>query len=215
VLRYLVSTNASETLVMLGAALANGTAPLTPMQLLWLNLVSDPLPALALGLEPPEADVLAYPPHDPRAPILTTRDFRRLLREGTVMTAATLAGYFLLGGTTGGARAGTVTFHGITFTQLLHAISSRSESHGILSELNRPANPTLYGAIAVSAGLQVLAQLLPATRRLLGLTPLGLVDVLGIAAIACGSTLVNSAIGSLVGDDRGPESAGATTGPRP
>ena len=58
VLRYLVSTNASETLAMLGAAVVGGGEPLTPMQLLWLNLATDALPALALGLEPPEADVL-------------------------------------------------------------------------------------------------------------------------------------------------------------
>jgi Ca2+-transporting ATPase len=179
---------------------------MTPMQLLWLNLASDPLPALALGLEPPEVDVLEYPPHDPRAPILTPYDFRRLLREGTVIAAPTLAAYFLLGGATGGPRASTVTFHGLTMAQLLHAISSRSESHGIAAEFNRPANPMLYGAIAASAGLQVAAQLIPATRRLLGLTPLGMVDILGIAAVALGSTLANDVIGYLVGDNRAPTS---------
>jgi Ca2+-transporting ATPase len=201
VLRYLVSTNASETLTMLGAALAGSSPPLAPMQLLWLNLASDPLPALALGLEPPEADVLDYPPHDPRAPILTRNDFRRLLREGTVMGAATLAGYYLLGGGAGGTRASTVVFHGLTLTQLLHAITSRSESRGIAAEINRPANVTLYGAIATSTSLQLVAQILPATRRLLGLAPLGLVDGLAIAAITLGSTLANNAIGRLTGDE--------------
>jgi Ca2+-transporting ATPase len=203
VLRYLVSTNASESLTMLGAALAGSSTPLTPMQLLWLNLASDPLPALALGLEPPESDVLGHPPHDPRAPILTPTDFRRLLREGTVMAAAPLAAFFLLGG---GARASTVTFHGLTIAQLLHAISSRSESRGIAAELGRPANPMLYGAIAASGALQIAAQLIPATRRLLGLTPLGVVDILSIGAVALGSTLANDAIGSLAGDNRGPAS---------
>jgi Ca2+-transporting ATPase len=88
VLRYLVGTNTSETMLMLGAAVAGLPAPLTPMQLLWLNLISDPLPALALGLEPPEPDVLEQPPHDPRAPILSPADFRHLLREGAVIGAA-------------------------------------------------------------------------------------------------------------------------------
>jgi Ca2+-transporting ATPase len=68
--------------------------------------------------------------------------------------------------------------------------------------MNRPTNLTLYGAIATSMGLQVAAQVLPMTRRLLGLTPLGFADMLGIAAIALGSTLANNAIGYLVGDDR-------------
>ena len=107
VLRYLVSTNASETFVMLGAALFGGTAPLTPMQLLWLNLASDPLPALALGLDLPEPDVLDAPPHDPRAPILGAADFRRILREGAVLGTGALAGYLLAGGAAGAAHART------------------------------------------------------------------------------------------------------------
>ena len=127
VLRYLVSTNASETFVMLGAALFGGTAPLTPMQLLWLNLASDPLPALALGLELPEPDVLDAPPHDPRAPILAAADFRRILREGAVLGAGALAGYLLAGGAAGAARARTIVFHGLTLSQIVHGISCRSE----------------------------------------------------------------------------------------
>ncbi|HEX2335186.1 MAG TPA: HAD-IC family P-type ATPase, partial [Hyphomicrobiaceae bacterium] len=151
VLRYLVSTNAAETFTMLGAAIAGGGEPLTPMQLLWLNLISDPLPALALGLEPPEATVLEQPPHDPQAPILSTRDFRHVLREGAVMGTAALAGYFFAGGAGNPARAGTLTFHGLTFAQLLHALSSRSETEGFAAELYRRPNPKLHATLAVSA----------------------------------------------------------------
>lgn len=201
VLRYLVSTNASETLTMLGAALAGSAAPLTPMQLLWLNLASDPLPALALGLEPPEPDVLDCPPHDPRAPILSVRDFRRILLEGSVMGIAALAGYFLSGA---GPRASTITFHGLTFVQLLHAITSRSESRGIIAELGRTGNPALYGAIAASGALQVAAQVFPTARRLLGLTPLGAADLLTIGAIVFGSTLVNNVLDHVLLDWEGP-----------
>jgi Ca2+-transporting ATPase len=197
VLRYLVSTNASETLTMLGAALVGAGAPLTPMQLLWLNLASDPLPALALGLEPPELDVLEVPPHDPRAPILTAKDFRRLLREGTIMAGTTLAGYALYGGMAGGARASTVAFHGITGAQLLHAISSRSEKNGFVAELSRTPNPPLYGAVSASLILQVAAQFIQVTRGFLGLVPLRGADLLAIAAIALGSTFLNDAVGYL------------------
>lgn len=204
VLRYLVSTNASETFAMLGAAIINGGEPLTPMQLLWLNLASDPLPALALGLEPPEVDVLDQPPHDARAPILTPTDFRHILREGLVIGSATLVGYFLIGGTAAGARASTITFHGLTMAQLLHAISSRSEARGFTAEFYRPRNQKLYAALAASAALQVAAQLFPATRRLLGLTPIGLAETFGIAGIAVGSTVLNDVIGYLLRDDSGP-----------
>ena len=204
VLRYLVSTNASETFTMLGAAIVGSGAPLTPMQLLWLNLASDLLPALAIGLEPPEADVLEHPPHDPRAPILAPVDFRHILREGAVMGTAALAGYFLSGGAAAAARASTVTFHGLTLAQLLHGVSSRSERRGFAAELYRPGNPKLYGAIAASGALQIGAQMFPATRRLLGLAPIGLTELLGIAGIALGATAANDAIGYLLRDDSAP-----------
>jgi Ca2+-transporting ATPase len=201
VLRYLVSTNASETLTMLGAALAGSAEPLTPMQLLWLNLASDPLPALALGLEPPESDVLDHPPYDPRAPILTVRDFRRILLEGTVMGTASLAGFFASGA---GPRAGTITFHALTMMQLMHAVTSRSETRGILAELGRAGNPTLYGTIAASAVLQVAVQAFPTTRRLLRLTPLGAGDLLRVGAVVLGSTLLNNVLDTVLLDWEGP-----------
>lgn len=204
VLRYLVSTNASETFVMLGAALFGGTAPLTPMQLLWLNLASDPLPALALGLEPPEPDVLDEPPHDPRAPILTRADFRRILREGAVLGGSALAGYLLAGGATGAAGARTIVFHGLTLSQIVHAISCRSETHGIEESLFRASNPALYGAVAASGALQLAVQLFPMTRRLFGLTPLGLGEGIGIAGMVIASTVANRLIGYLVHDDLSP-----------
>ena len=98
VLRYLISTSVSETFAMLGAAVLDGGVAMTSTQLLWLNIVGEPLPALALGIEEPEVDVLDQPPHDPRAPIVSTSDFRRLLLEGTVIGAGTLAGYYFAGG---------------------------------------------------------------------------------------------------------------------
>ncbi|MFA6206447.1 MAG: HAD-IC family P-type ATPase, partial [Methylocystis sp.] len=203
VLRYLVSTNASETIAMLGAALVGGE-PLTPMQLLWLNLATDALPAIALGLEPPEPDVLDRPPHDPKAPILAASDFRRILREGSVMGVAALIGYFSLGGGAGGARASTVTFHGLTCGQLLHSLACRSELRGLSSEVGRPPNSTLYGAVGATLLLQAGVQLFPLTRRLLGLSPLGAGDLLRIGAIALGSSLANDSIGRIADREEAP-----------
>ncbi|WP_246657208.1 HAD-IC family P-type ATPase [Methylocystis sp. B8] len=206
VLRYLVSTNASETIVMFGAALVGGE-PLTPMQLLWLNLATDALPAIALGVEPPEADVLDKPPHDPKAPILAASDFRRVLREGSVMGAAALASYFSLGGGAGGARANTVTFHGLTCGQLLHSLSCRSELRGLSSEIGRPPNATLYVGVGATLLLQAGVQLFPFTRRLLGLSPLGAGDLLRIGAIALGSSLANDIIGRIANREAAPPRA--------
>jgi Ca2+-transporting ATPase len=198
VLRYLVSTNASETFIMLAAAMFARGEPLTPMQLLWLNLVSDPLPALALGLEQPDPDILDQPPHDPRLPILTPADFRHVLREGATMGGAALAGYVIAGGSANLTRAGTVTFHGITLAQLLHAIVSRTETGGMRAGLLQPPNGKLFGALAVSASMQVFAQFFPPARRMLNLAPLGARDIFSILGVGVGSAVLNEILGELL-----------------
>jgi Ca2+-transporting ATPase len=198
VLRYLVSTNAAETFTMLGGSLIGGGEALTPMQLLWLNLVSDVLPAIALGIEPPEPDVLDQPPHDAHQPILTPSDFRSLLREGAIMGAATLAGYFATGGAAATqARASTVVYHGLVAAQFLHAIGCRSQTGGFSHEFTRPPSPRLYGALAISGALQAATQVFPAARRLFGLAPIGLTDLAAIAGISLGSTVANEVAGRL------------------
>ena len=207
VLRFLVSTNAAETMVMLGASIAGWPEPLHPMQLLWLNLVTDVLPGLALGLEPPEPDVLDEPPHDPRAPILARADYRRLLTEGAILGGATLAAFLLEGGLRDPrhvgpnpppTRASTVAFHGLTLSQLAHAIVCRSEHHGFLEELRRPPNNKLYAALAACLTLQAGAQVVPFTRRLLGLTPLRAADMGAILAVSVGSAVTNEIAGAIV-----------------
>jgi Ca2+-transporting ATPase len=206
VLRYLVSTNASESFLMLAAALFSRGEPLTPLQLLWLNLVSDPLPALALGLERPDPDILDRPPYDPRLPILTTADFRHTLREGATMGGAALVGYMVSGGAANSVRAGTVAFHGITLAQLLHAIVSRTEYGGLRAGLLRPPNRKLFGALAGSAAMQMVAQFFPPARRMLTLSPLGLRDALPILGVGLGSALMNELLSHLL---RGVESDSA------
>jgi Ca2+-transporting ATPase len=205
VLHYLVGTNASETLVMLGASIAGWSAPLSPMQLLWLNLVSDVLPALALGLEPPEPDVLAQPPHDPRAPILAAVDFRRLVREGAVLGIGALAAYLGSGGNpaatmtdTAPSRARTLVFHGLTAAQLLHALACRSDTHGLIEEMRRTPNLKLHAALAASLGLQAGAQTVPFLRRLLGLAPLDGRGLGVILAAALGPLLANEVLTALL-----------------
>jgi Ca2+-transporting ATPase len=188
VLRYLVGTNASETMLMLGAALAGLPAPLTPMQLLWLNLVSDPLPALALGLEAPEPDVLEQMPHDARAPILGPADFRRLLREGAVIGAAAFAAGF--------AAPPAATFHGLTLAQLTHAFLCRSETHGLFDAHRPPGNRKLYAALGLCLALQGGAQMIGPLRRLLGLGPLGPAGYAAMLTMALVPLLVNGLLSS-------------------
>ena len=202
VLRYLVSTNSGETFTMLGAALITGGEALTPMQLLWLNLVSDPLPALALGLEPPEADALEQPPHDPQAPILSGIDFRHILREGAVMGTACSPAIFCRRGRQPRARRHA---H-VPRPDLRPATSRAVQSLGnprACCRTRPAANPKLYATLVGSVALQIAAQLFPPTRHLLRLAPIGFGDALAIAGIAVGSTVVNDALGYVLRDSRG------------
>ncbi|MCW5771430.1 MAG: cation-transporting P-type ATPase, partial [Rhodospirillaceae bacterium] len=199
VLRFLVGTNASETFAMLGAAVAGLPEPLTPMQLLWLNLVSDVLPGLALGLDPPERDVLSEQPHDPRAPILGLGDFRQLMREGGVMGLAGLGAFAALGA---GPAARTVAFHGLTLSQLVQALACHSERRGLLDEWREPPSPLLIGALGACAALQASAQIVPPLRRILGLVPLTPGSMGAIAVTALAPVLVNEAISWLSGTYR-------------
>jgi Ca2+-transporting ATPase len=203
VLRFLVGTNASETLVMLGASIAGLVEPLTPMQLLWLNLVSDALPGLALGLEPPEPDILEEPPHDPRAPILSVRDFRRILFEGGVMGGTALATFVALGTN---PQARTVAFHGLTMAQLAHTFACRSETHGLIEESRRPPNMKLVAALGACTALQAAAQALPPLRGLLGLTALTPASVGAVATTALAPLVINEILGWL---QRPPSGRGA------
>jgi Ca2+-transporting ATPase len=192
VLRYLISTNLSESLVMLGAAGAGLAEPLTPMQLLWLNLVSDVTPALALGLDGPEGDELHRAPRPAGTPLLGRADLARIAREGAVMAGATLAAQALTGGRQG--VGSPVAFHGLTLAQLLHALACRSDRATAPFAGRRPANRLLLAAVIGGIGLQAAAQAIPPLRRLLGLgalSPAGLVTALaaGLGALAANATV--------------------------
>ena len=182
-LHYLISTNFSEIQVMLAAGALGLGYPLNAMQLLWINLVSDIFPGLALALEPAEPDVMDHPPRDPAEPIIKTDDFKRITFEAVTMTATSLAAYgygVMKYGV--GPGAGTMAFQSLTISQILHAISCRSEQVGIFDEEKSAPNNYLTAAVVGSLGLQAVTQLFPWLRNLLGLTPLAASDILVLGA---------------------------------
>ncbi|WP_196799722.1 cation-translocating P-type ATPase [Thioalkalivibrio sulfidiphilus] len=191
---FLLSTNFTEIEVMLaGLALGQG-APLNPMQLLWINLISDIFPGLALSLEAPEPDVLKRPPRDPAEPIIRAADLRRMGIESGVITASTLASYaYALKRYGPGPRASTQAFNTLTVAQLLHAIVCRSRHHGLFNPGARPANPRLQLALGASLAAQLAAGLVPGVRRLLGTTPMGPTDLVVAGAGAVLPLLINEA----------------------
>ncbi|MCF7990794.1 MAG: cation-transporting P-type ATPase [Thiohalocapsa sp.] len=193
-IHFLLATNFSEIALMMAGIGLGTRLPLSPMQLLWINLLSDIVPGLALAVEPAEPDVMARPPRDPDEPIVTGRALLRMGRESMVITGGALAslgyGLWRYGP---GAVSGTLAFQTLTTAQLLHALGCRSEERVLWGE-RRPANPYLSAAVGGALGLQMSTLAVPALRRLLGTSRLGPVDLGVVVVTACVPLLVNEAL---------------------
>ncbi len=191
---FFLATNLSEIMLTFTALAVGLGAPLNAMQLLWINLISDIFPGLALAMEAPEPDIMTRPPRDPQRPIFNRSDFKRMSFEGAAMTGGALGafGYGIMRYGMG-ARASTLAFHGLTTGQLLHALSCRSEQHSLLGPGSLPPNRYLTLALGGSLAVQALTAVVPWFRTILGLTPLGLVDALVVAGAAVLPLLVNEA----------------------
>ncbi len=195
-IRYLLATNFSEILVVVGATVAGFAEPLTAMQLLWINLVGDVLPALGLAFEPPEPDLMLRPSNRDVG-IVGRRDLARLGAEGGLMAAGSLAA---LGWGTlrhgAGPEARTMAFVSLVTAQLLHTLSARSEHHGLLSrgpsalQPNRP----LLGLLLASMALQAAGLLVPGVRGVLGVVRLAPLDLAATAAAGLLPYVANEAL---------------------
>ena len=127
-LRFLLATNFSEILVTLGALAVGIPRPMSAIQFLWINLLSDVAPALALAIEPAEPDVMARPPREPGGADPVAADAaRHIAGDASVLAATTLGVHALALARYGaGPRATTLAFSALTSAQLLHALSYRS-----------------------------------------------------------------------------------------
>ncbi len=162
---YLLSGNTAELAVMLGAAVAGAAPPLLPTQLLWVNLVTDGLPALALAVEPPGEDVMSRPPRPPEEPILGRPQWSSVVLTGMVEAAVVLGTYLWACDTYAPELARTLAFDVLVTSELLRAFAARSD-HLIFWEVGAFTNVKLLGVIALSAGFQLTLHLLPAARDL-------------------------------------------------
>jgi Ca2+-transporting ATPase len=190
-IRYLLATNLSEILVVLGATAAGFGEPLTTMQLLWINLVSDVLPGLGLACEPPEPGLMQCPPTSPASEILGRGEIGRLAAEGGVLAAGSLGalGFGALRHGAGSPKARTMSFTSLVTAQLLHALTARSDRFGAFTGRRTdglPSNRTLAGALLASAGLQLAGLWVPGVRDTLGISSL---DSLDLIVTAAGSVL--------------------------
>lgn len=197
-IHFLLATNFSEIEVMLAAIALGLGQPLNPMQLLWINLITDIFPGLALALDPPERDILKQPPRDPQEPIIRRRDLARMGLESAVISTGALASYgYGLARYGPGAAASTQAFTTLTLGQLLHTYSARSDTRGLFSGGRQPPNRYLTWAMGGSLAAQLAAGAVPGMRKLLGTTPLGPTDLLVTAAGAGLPFLVNETLKAI------------------
>jgi magnesium-transporting ATPase (P-type) len=186
-LRFLLSSNTGEVLTMfLGVVLAGllglddvGGAlaiPLLATQILWINLLTDSGPALAMGLEPASADVMMRPPRRPGDRVIDREMWVGVILVGVVMAGVTLAALDLslpgglIDGTDDLLTARTMAFTTLVLAQLFNCFNARSDTRSAFRNLF--SNPLLWGAIALSALLQVLVVQTSFFNRLLATTPL-------------------------------------------
>jgi Ca2+-transporting ATPase len=192
VLRFLLATNFSEIAVMFAGTAAGMAQPLHPMQLLWINLVTDIFPGLALAVEPAESDVMAQPPRPRDEAIVRRDDWLRIARESGVITLGALGAYgYGLMRHGNALHASTMTFNTLTLAQLLHAISCRSEHRVFWERGAAPVHAPLLAAVGGTMALQLAVNLAPPVRRFLNLAPMGLLDVLVTVAGAAAPLMIN------------------------
>jgi Ca2+-transporting ATPase len=188
---YLMSCNLSELLVVGVASIVHGPL-LLPLQILFLNLVTDVFPALALGAGEGAPDAMQRPPRDPREPILTRAHWRTIALSSFAMTAATLGAF--VGATRwlalGEREAATVAFLTLGFAQVWHVFAMRSSaSDAIRNEIS--ANPWVWGAVVLCAGALVAAAQSSGVARALALTPLGAQSWALVAAASLAPLVLN------------------------
>jgi P-type Ca2+ transporter type 2C len=187
---YLLAGNAGELAVMLVAALAGLPLPLLPLHLLWINIVTDGLPALALVLDPTDDDVLMRPPRDPGEPMLGATQWRYVVLTGLLQAAATLGVFAWALATETLADARSLAFSTLVFGELFRAFAARSPTR-IFWKVGAFTNLRLLGVVAVSALVQFAIHQIPATRAFFAITALSPADWgLAVAVGLCPVTII-------------------------
>ena len=184
VIHYLLSTNASEVWAVSTAVVLGFPSPLTPAQLLWLNLVTDLAPAIGLATEPKDPDLMRQPPRDPREPIIPPRLQRRIIGESAIIASGSLVAYglgMLRHGA--GPMAQSMAFWSLITGQLMHVPLARAGSHPV-TRYGRSFSRSFVLGLGASVLLQAAVLVFPPLRALLGVSGLGLADGLITMAAA-------------------------------
>ena len=158
-IQFLLSGNMAAILAVLYTSLLALPVPFAPVHLLFINLLTDSLPALAIGMEPPEKDLLSQKPRDPKEGILSGKFMLRLLLQGGLISVCVIAAFYIGLNTQGAAVASTMAFATLTLARLFHGFNCRSE-HSIF-RLGFKGNWYSLGAFAAGALLLACVIFLP------------------------------------------------------
>ncbi|HPR34621.1 MAG TPA: cation-translocating P-type ATPase [Anaerolineaceae bacterium] len=178
---YLVSCNIAEIMIIFLAIVFNWNTPLAPIQLLWLNLVTDGAPALALGTEKGDPDIMQHPPRPSDEPIINKFMLKGIIVQTIAITAATLGAFLLGGGAFKGAPeearvlSETFAFITLSLSELFRAFTARSE-YFPLTKIGIFTNKNMNIAVLVSVVLILLVIYVPFLQTVFDTTALGLAD---------------------------------------
>ncbi len=184
-IHYLLSCNAGEILVMFIATLAGFPLPLLPIHILWVNLVTDGLPALALGVDPVDKDIMKRPPRPTNENIITGKRAVLMLVQGSFIAFCSLLAFtmVLFVENEGIARARTAAFIVLSCSQLFHSFNCRNMTESIF-KIGIFTNIKLIAANSISFALQILVVYQPFLQKVFKTENLGLFDWIMVISIS-------------------------------
>jgi Ca2+-transporting ATPase len=174
--KYLMATNSGELMVMISAPFFGMPLPLLPLQILWMNLVTDGLPALALGVEPADSDIMKRPPYPSNESIFARGIGFHILWVGVLM-AIICVGMGYWGFSTNNPEWQTMVFTTLTLTQMAHVLAIRSERKSLFT-IGLMSNKPLLAAVLATILLQLVLIYVPFLQNIFKTVALGPVDLL-------------------------------------
>ena len=184
-IHYLLSCNAGEILVMFVASLVGLPVPLLPIHILWVNLVTDGLPALALGVDPVDPGIMRRPPRPKNEPVITKQRVILMLTQGAFIAFCSLFAFVfvLFIEKEGIGRARTAAFIVLACSQLFHSFNCRSMTESLF-KIGIFTNKKLIAANLISFFLQMAVVYMPFSQRIFKTEPLGLFDWILVVTIS-------------------------------
>lgn len=186
-IQFLLSGNMAAIMVVLYCSVAALPTPFEPVHLLFINLLTDSLPALAIGMEPVDKSLMKQRPRNPKEGIIT-RDFAlNLLLYGVMIAVSTLTGFYT-GLSVNAATASTMAFAVLTLARLFHGFNCRSSKS--LNRIGIGSNKWSIAAFAAGALLLAIVLTVPALGRLFCIAPLGMAQITMIIILALIPSLI-------------------------